>query len=695
MELCRGRAGFLVALAGIFLVARPSEAENCTADSLEFTDMPQHNFSRLDGDAGSIEPLYNMVNLYLDAVQPNPFPTDIIRNALRVRDYINQNYQEVVRYEAGYLVSFIIGVLLFIFVPLVGSIFCCCRCCGECGGKVKERTKSTDCQRNTLAVALLVTTIVILAGVACAFTANQRLTKALDPSLATARGVLVDVSTYIKSILVAIPQLIAEFSVPQDKIFSEFDRVNETLGLMIRDALAPVVGPVLMMVSRRIADISTLQGHLTNISTANSSLAQTQAQLAAELSIVKGNLNSTLTDPRCIGCNPAIVATNDLQANPIYSLPPEVQVVFSKAMSFSTASLTDSLQQANRTFNELPARVNRQTVQNFTVAKTVINRIEISLSSNVVKVQFPDSLQNVVTLVNSSQIEQSSAQLKQYDYYRWVVSIVLCCIILLIIACNALGLGLGTAGIATREDVHRGNACSESGANFLMAGVGFSFIFTPLLVLLVFVTFFVGGNVRTLGCKPWETGEIYQAIDELTEQISEYDLSQFFNASVSFSSLHRHCEEGRSLLLLLPSRQIADLERYLNIDTYSGDIIQNIDRLNVDVSDIVLLSSTSRRDLLAFASNGIAAVNYTSLTVSDNNLTKNLLDLASNLDQLGQTQTDPTIGANLSRQATRLQEIAMTLAVPLQLDLVGLHWTFSVWVCGIYGSHMGRCKQLG
>eukprot|EP00061_Rhincodon_typus_P002940 g18863.t1 len=52
--------------------------------------------------------------------------------------------------------------------------------------------------------------------------------------------------------------------------------------------------------------------------------------------------------------------------------------------------------------------------------------------------------------------------------YRWIVAIVLCCIILLIIACNALGLGLGTAGIATRGDPYSANACSVSGANFLM-----------------------------------------------------------------------------------------------------------------------------------------------------------------------------------------------------------------------------------
>lgn len=37
---------------------------------------------------------------------------------------------------------------------------------------------------------------------------------------------------------------------------------------------------------------------------------------------------------------------------------------------------------------------------------------------------------------------------------------------------------------------------------------GFSFIFSWLLMIIVVVLFLVGGNFYTLGCKPWDTGEL-------------------------------------------------------------------------------------------------------------------------------------------------------------------------------------------
>lgn len=41
-------------------------------------------------------------------------------------------------------------------------------------------------------------------------------------------------------------------------------------------------------------------------------------------------------------------------------------------------------------------------------------------------------------------------------------------------------------------------------------GVGFSFLFAVPIILLVFATFLVGGNVQTLVCRSWESGELYE-----------------------------------------------------------------------------------------------------------------------------------------------------------------------------------------
>lgn len=70
---------------------------------------------------------------------------------------------QAVLYEIGFLVCAIIGVLYIILMPIVGLILACCRCCGNCGGKMyQKQTSSIHCRRRTLYWGLFTTTIIIL-----------------------------------------------------------------------------------------------------------------------------------------------------------------------------------------------------------------------------------------------------------------------------------------------------------------------------------------------------------------------------------------------------------------------------------------------------------------------------------------------------------------------------------------------------
>lgn len=52
----------------------------------------------------------------------------------------------------------------------------------------------------------------------------------------------------------------------------------------------------------------------------------------------------------------------------------------------------------------------------------------------------------------------------------------------------------------------------------LPRGVGLSFFFAAPLILLVLITFLVGGNVQTLLCRSWESGELYEVSPTLSCQ---------------------------------------------------------------------------------------------------------------------------------------------------------------------------------
>lgn len=50
------------------------------------------------------------------------------------------------------------------------------------------------------------------------------------------------------------------------------------------------------------------------------------------------------------------------------------------------------------------------------------------------------------------------------------------------------------------------------------SGAGLSFLFAAPLIILVFSTFLVGGNVQTLVCRSWESGELYEVGSGRCEQ---------------------------------------------------------------------------------------------------------------------------------------------------------------------------------
>ncbi|XP_041089272.1 prominin-2-like [Polyodon spathula] len=166
-------------------------------NALNFTEIQQQPVGRVTGDAGSLALLYRFVKSFLGCVQPNPFPEEPLRKLLANEGV---DLTKVARYEAGYIVCALLGLLFLFLVPLVGAVFACCRCCGRCGGRASKDSQTLRCQRNAMITFLTMTTIFILAGMVLAFTANEKVTKAVEPSLASLNSTLEDLKNFINSL---------------------------------------------------------------------------------------------------------------------------------------------------------------------------------------------------------------------------------------------------------------------------------------------------------------------------------------------------------------------------------------------------------------------------------------------------------------------------------------------------------------
>ncbi|XP_075933426.1 prominin-2-like [Anarhichas minor] len=99
------------------------------------------------------------------------------------------------------------------------------------------------------------------------------------------------------------------------------------------------------------------------------------------------------------------------------------------------------------------------------------------------------------------------------NLFRWGVCVAVCCVVLLVVVCNFLGLVLGPLGLTPKANPTERSGTADCGGTFLMMGAVFSFLFSWLFMIAVLLLFLLGGNVYTLLCRPWTDGQLLKLID--------------------------------------------------------------------------------------------------------------------------------------------------------------------------------------
>ncbi|NXG36590.1 PRM1A protein, partial [Dromaius novaehollandiae] len=193
-------------------------------------------------------------------------------------------------------------------------------------------------------------------------------------------------------------------------------------------------------------------------------------------------------------------------------------------------------------------------------------------------------------------------------------------------------LGLEVAAPPTER-----GCLSNAGGNFFMAGVGFSFLFSWLLMLVVLVPFVVGGNIYMLFCQSLHNQQLFELLDT-PGLIPGFNLSQVLGeGSTNISELYRQCRDNAALWQALHLDQRVSLDELLNISQYTAKISAAFEKVNITLSPISLLNQ-SQKDLLLEASQLGQPPNFThSLAQLDQDMTHgSLQDLAAELELLAE-----------------------------------------------------------
>ncbi|KAI4891600.1 hypothetical protein NFI96_020984 [Prochilodus magdalenae] len=614
---------------------------------------------------------------------------DLIIKIVHQGSSTSDTIKEVLRYEIGFLVCVAIGILYIVLMPLIGFCFACCRCCGNCGGRMyQKQTRSINCKRRGFFCGTLLITMCILAGNVCMFLSNTYSGESVSTGVDDVNNIIQNLQSYVSTIPKQIDQVVNESFVTVDEVTCHINESGHILGKQIQNGLEGPFKPAL-------DSVRTMAQVLNSTSLLLHQLNKTQSQLRTELDVLQANItsvrsgiNATLHNGNCRGCDLFQSKLNSLSLDTSFNIT-NLTALQSAVDQAEKANLNAQIDKGDNFFNSIPEKVTNQTRDQVQGIQQQLGGIKSQVSQ--VTSDLPlDALTSVSNTLSDLQISANAntGTVKSAEQSRLIVALVLCCVILLVVVCNLLGLLLGPAGLKSKADPTERSSTANCGGLFLMAGVGFSFIFSWIFMIIVLILFIVGGNMYTLVCVPWRNQELFKIIPDV---IPDFQLSRTLGLknNLTVTQVYNDCHMNMSLWNTLHLAEIINLNDFLNVSKYTVQVQQAIENSNINIPSITLLSSGTEgqlRDLSTRAS----SENLSSIIQQINSFSKtNLNATADELDRLANNQTNAQIKMDLQNEANNLRFIQTQINAtinPLMWELRSTVQNLSVQASQINGT---------
>uniref|UniRef100_A0A7N8WME8 Prominin 1a n=1 Tax=Mastacembelus armatus TaxID=205130 RepID=A0A7N8WME8_9TELE len=652
---------------------------------LEFGYVPAGVYETLAHyEPGPIGILFHMLHTFLYAVQPNAFPQDLIVKLAKDKfGAIQTEYQKAIYYEIGFLVCAAVGLLFMVLMPVVGLFFCMCRCCDNCGGEMHQRQrKNADCRRGLLGTLLFSTSLAITIGVLCAYAANQNLSSQVKNIRRLVNTNMRDLHTFANDTPMQIDYLISQYATVKKKVIYNLNNIGPLLGGRIHHQLDKEVHPALDRVLNMAGAMRETKEALENVSVSLEVLQEGTGKLNFNLSLIRTNINQTLNDPGCHD-EASDATTVQLCRNIRQSLSQlQISANFTRVQNLITK--LRFLPQGYASLNNTPNMVFEQTGGVVESIKNLMDGIGNNISRFSKKFPVQRCLSDFTIFINHAhaKIEDYYPEIDKMDFYRWIGCIALCCMVVLVLAFNYLGLLCGTLGYDKHASPTTRGCISNTGGTMLMAGVGFSFIFSWVLMGVVTIIFLAGGNMEKLVCEPFHTKELFKVVDTphlVNPEWKNFIPGYMYNDSdleLTTESLYSICKENKGIYSAMRLDKVFNISSFLNTTVFTKDVVGHLDSIKIDLKDITLLEEEGKQNLVDFSEAGLSEINYADY-LEEVNKGVTAVDLRSFVREL-EAQTDlmprGPLQSALKGYAGTLRQIHSQQIIPMEQATVIYRW---------------------
>ncbi|XP_078401248.1 prominin-1-A-like isoform X3 [Cetorhinus maximus] len=656
-------------------------------ETLDFGAVPAVNYeANTYYDPGTIGLLFELARTFLHVVQPNRFPRELIIEIIK-QNYgqVLHQYQEIIYYEIGFIICATLGIVFILLMPVLGLCFCMCRCCDNCGGELHQRQKkNTDCRRSCFATTLFVVTIIITAGTLCMFAANQNLTNQIKGVKKLVNNNFQDLRALVNYTPTQLNYITQQYDIAQNKALSDINNIGSILGGRVKARFGKYVIPALDDSFNMARAIKETKEVLEKVSTSRQTLDKATSELQTNLTDVRTSLNNTLNDAACrvpgavAYCNDIRNSLDSLNINANFSELQDVGSELAKVNDVLKTDFEDLIQKGYSAFNNTPEMLQNETKSFSPDAKNVLNEIEVRISDLSKEHSIDEIINTSTAYLNQGQryFFEYFPYVEKYDFYRWLAGVALCCAVILILAFNYLGLLCGSCGFDEHASPTTRGCVSNTGGNLLLAGVGVSFIFSWLLMLVVLVTFIAGGNVEKIACQSLKDNSLFKVLDTpylLNSQwkhfLSGLLLSEH-NINVTFQSVYSKCRKNEGVYSAFQLQHLFNLDQ-VNLSGPATFLTDKFININVNLSNVVILDEEAKNSLHNFAATGIDKIDFTAYIIElKKSVTKvDLHTFANDLEAKANVLPAGALANALRGHANNIRAIYRKHVIPLEQTL--------------------------
>lgn len=638
---------------------------------------------------GPISALFRMVHLFLHVVQPHPFPEEIVKKIIQKKFEPSVEYEKVVYYELGIIICGLLGLLFVLLMPVVGCCFCLCRCCNKCGGKMHQRQKGNELlHRKCLGVSLLVICIIISLGITYGLVANQQVRTRVKRTQRLADNTFQDLQAFLDLTPKQIRYIVAQYNTTKDRVVSNLDNINMKLGGEITERLEPVVIPVFDEVKAMVTAIRETKKTLEDMKVSLSNLKSGSSALNRSLSDVKASIEQSLNEPECLMneaaeiCSDIRLSLHQLNSNSDLGQLPPVDQELNNINNVVNTDLNALIEEGNKSFNDIPARVQNQTTNVIAELKKVLNSIGSRIDSVTQQLPIQETLNNLTGYMNKSEdyLHKILPKVEEVDSYWWLACLIICCLLILIVIFFVLGLLFGVCGFNQLATPTTRGCVSNTGGIFLMVGTGLSFLFSWIMMLLVVVAFVVGANMEKLVCEPYANRKLFQVLDTpylLNEEWKYYLSGLIFNKpdiELTFEHVYSDCQNGKGTYTALQLHNHFNITEQLNIQQHTQNMVKEFENMNISLDGIVLLDEAGKRNLQEFSNCGIDTLDYAAYLaqVGKSPSTMDLLTFSNELEGKANHLPEGNLKTTLKNAASNLTTIHNEQVTPMEIALLAL-----------------------